>query len=402
MVDACLTQREADLKAALAQDHDGRRAALDRQRAQLVQQQQGQTRLCTEGAAAIEQDDMSVVKLLASVQGDLQAAAAALPEVVPERGSAIAHAFDSSVVSQTAVPALAAFGAVGLPPPDLQGYSEPAPKYSVGQAIAPNRPVGSLPIGQHGLRFSAAALPAGLLLDASTGVLTGTPTVKQEAVSLEVTACHGDTGGSRTVRLPVQVTDDGSIQLPFSGAAFGEGALHHIGTKGRTRPWANPAEAGEVACTASGMADGSYKATALAARPSAKADGATASSPGGWWQVDLGAKRRLAPSHYALANAHSNWWGHALRSWELQGSASPTGPWTTLKAHSDDTSLAADQKGAEASWALPTSLQAFGCSGCGPLGRAQANITMYVPCGGMELYGVLQEAAEDSDEEPAE
>ena len=385
----CIDKRTAELKAALAQDHDGRRAALDRQRAQLVQQHQGQTRLCTEGAAAIERDDMSVVKLLASVQGDLQTAAAAMPEVVPERDPAITYLFDAAVVSQTAVPALAAFGALNPPPPDLQGYSEPAPKYSVGQAIAPNRPVGSLPIGQHGLRFSAAALPAGLLLDASTGVLTGTPTVKQEAVSLEVTACHGDTGGRRTVRLPVQVTGEVIHQLPFSGAAFGEGALHHIGTKGRTRPWANPAEAGEVACTASGMLNSSCKATALAARPSEQANALTDGSPGGWWQVDLGAKRRLAPSHYALANAHDGNCAHALRSWELQGSASPTGPWTTLKAHSGDASIATT-KGAEASWALPASLGPFRAFRLQMTGTSASGNHLFAS-GGMELYGALQE-----------
>ena len=81
--------------------------------------------MCTEGAVAIQRDDMTVVKMLAAVQGELKAPV--VPEVAPERVSAIAHSFDTAAVGGEAVRMLGALGAVGLPPPDLQGYTEPKP-----------------------------------------------------------------------------------------------------------------------------------------------------------------------------------------------------------------------------------------------------------------------------------
>ena len=75
-------------------------------------------RLCDEGAAAILRDDMTAVKLLAGVQGDLQAAAAAMPIVVPECKATLVRAFDAVGVDGSAVPALAAFGEVNMPEPE--------------------------------------------------------------------------------------------------------------------------------------------------------------------------------------------------------------------------------------------------------------------------------------------
>jgi hypothetical protein len=45
--------------------------------------------------------------------------------------------------------------------------------YIKGQQIEPNTPCKALTIGQGGLRFEAAGLPARLVLDAQTGVLSG-------------------------------------------------------------------------------------------------------------------------------------------------------------------------------------------------------------------------------------
>ena len=131
---------------------------LDTQRAALVRRHAGQVRLCTQGSEAMQHDDLTVVRLLADVRGDL-ADASPVAEIVPERGPTIAHSFDLPTEVGPAVASLSTLGAVGLPPPDLQGYSDPKPKYRVGTAIAPNRPVGELPVGRYGLSFSATALP---------------------------------------------------------------------------------------------------------------------------------------------------------------------------------------------------------------------------------------------------
>ena len=65
-------------------------------------------------------------------------------EIAPQRGPEIPHSFDvaTAAAAATATAALSTLGAVGLPPPDLQGYSYPAPTYNLGTAIATNKPVG--------------------------------------------------------------------------------------------------------------------------------------------------------------------------------------------------------------------------------------------------------------------
>ena len=70
---------------------------------------------------------------------------------------------------------LSQFGWVGPRPPVLTGYTQHT-TYTVGTPIAHNSPVGKLEIGKGGLLFAAQQLPTGLVIDAATGVLSGTPT----------------------------------------------------------------------------------------------------------------------------------------------------------------------------------------------------------------------------------
>lgn len=80
-------------------------------------------------------------------------------------------------------------------------YRELAPVYTVGQGIAANAPSSSGgPITGYGI---APALPAGLSLDALTGVISGTPTATAAAADYVVTGTN--TAGSATVTLRLTV-----------------------------------------------------------------------------------------------------------------------------------------------------------------------------------------------------
>ena len=81
--------RTAELQAALAQEHGQRRTALETQRADVAQQHAGQLKLCTDGKAAIQQGDLTVLKLLSSVQGELKAAASS-PALMAEQTKGMA------------------------------------------------------------------------------------------------------------------------------------------------------------------------------------------------------------------------------------------------------------------------------------------------------------------------
>src|SRR5436305_1820778 len=121
-------------------------------------------------------------------------------------GAAIAanapHSSGDAVTSYTVSPALPAGlvldPATGVLSGTLVYGANPAPYY-LTSAVTPNAPSIAAAISTY---WVSPALPAGLLLDAATGVITGTPLVSGEGT---YTVTAGNSGGSVTCTLHLTV-----------------------------------------------------------------------------------------------------------------------------------------------------------------------------------------------------
>jgi hypothetical protein len=103
--------------------------------------------------------------------------------------------------------------------PSALGYATAQATYVLGAVIPPNRPASS---GGAPLAYSVSpALPGGLHLDASTGVIAGTPTVLSARADYTITAANS--GGSATAALSIAVND-----LPPADLAYGSNPASHL------------------------------------------------------------------------------------------------------------------------------------------------------------------------------
>ena len=108
------------------------------------------------------------------------------------------------------------------PPSGLAYLSNPA-VYTRGSAITNTPNIGGGPVASYAI---SPALPAGLALNPSSGVISGTPTVIQAAASFTVTATN--LGGSTPVALLLTVND-----IAPSGLAYSPNpAIFTLGTPG--------------------------------------------------------------------------------------------------------------------------------------------------------------------------
>ena len=109
--------------------------------------------------------------------------------------------------------------------------------------------------------------------------------------------------------------------------------------------------------------------------------------PNSWMVIDIGDTRRLIVGHYCIRHGNDSL-GHALRNWDFQGSLDNS-TWTTLKSHVNDQPLAATGYSV-AHWPvdhIQSPFRYFRLYSTG-LDSSSRNFTV---CGGLELWGLLQE-----------
>ena len=100
----------------------------------------------------------------------------------------------------------------GVKAPTTLSYSASAPVFTKGVAITSDTPTSS---GGSVSSYSVSpTLPAGLVLSASSGAITGTPTVVSAKASYTVTATNA--GGSTTTALSITVNDEAPTALTYA------------------------------------------------------------------------------------------------------------------------------------------------------------------------------------------
>jgi endonuclease/exonuclease/phosphatase family metal-dependent hydrolase len=116
--------------------------------------------------------------------------------------------------------ALSACGDAAAPPPVGLSYSTPAALYTVGLAAPANRPTVTNAVTAWRVE---PALPAGLTLDATTGVIGGTPTIEQPGIDYLVTASNAS--GAATASLNITIRPAGHLSAKrvhfFDSAGWG-------------------------------------------------------------------------------------------------------------------------------------------------------------------------------------
>ncbi|KAJ4459447.1 putative E3 ubiquitin-protein ligase HECTD1 [Paratrimastix pyriformis] len=179
-----------------------------------------------------------------------------------------------------------------------------------------------------------------------------------------------------------------SVVFTFEHYTDEQGLFYYLGTRGRTQPFCNPAEAGWVTTTRS--SDRVGKASdALGRQP---CDSWTSDVPTpSWWQVDLGAGRLFTPTRYTLRHSNvESLVGHRLQAWRLEGSVDGGAHWRTLDEHitEEGNCLPECPDGTalfwvDPEWAFPARQFRLQMTGPNPKG------CHFLHLAGLEMYGSL-------------
>lgn len=110
-----------------------------------------------------------------------------------------------------------------IPPPSGLTYTSNAPTYYVGLPITANSPSSS---GGAIISYSVSpALPAGLTLNTSTGVISGTPSALTASASYTVTGSNGTGSTTRVLTIAVLEPLPGAPVYPVNPAIYTKGTL---------------------------------------------------------------------------------------------------------------------------------------------------------------------------------
>ncbi|XP_050406417.1 E3 ubiquitin-protein ligase HECTD1 isoform X3 [Patella vulgata] len=172
------------------------------------------------------------------------------------------------------------------------------------------------------------------------------------------------------------------------------GLIYWIGTNGRTTTdWVNPAQYGLVMVTSSEGRNLPYgKLEDILSRESAALNCHTNDDKKAWFAIDLGVW--IIPTAYTLRHARG-YGKSALRNWQFQVSTDGL-TWTTIKEHSDDSSL--NEPGSTATWVLDPSkdeTQGWRHIRLQQTGKNASGQTHYLSLSGLEIYGTVSGVCDD-------
>ena len=131
----------------------------------------------TQGTQALAMSDLDVIQC----NYDLgQGTEIQLPALDPSASPELPCSFeDDGAVDTVCRNVLANIGRVGIDPPILHGYTNTNPEYCVNRPITENKPIFE---GESVLFYMDPDVPAGLVFDPATGILSGTPAAQEPTV----------------------------------------------------------------------------------------------------------------------------------------------------------------------------------------------------------------------------